>query len=278
MAADLEDAEIVVSQDAQQASAGVEPFEARTVALLNRGVPSFAVDSEGTLHTALMRSCTGWPSGTWIDEPRRTAPDGSNFQLQHWTHHFDYALACADGDWRQAQIPTRSAQFAHPLLRRVHATSAGRGWRRSGSLLHVEPAGAVTLGALKATGNPLTAGKAEPVDAGAVTLRLVETSGSGARVAIGSELGSLSALRPADLLENPLAGSRARKRSVDLHGYQVATVLARLEIPSAHRRRRRAGPRRRGRPAALRAVLAAQPRPRATGWAAGRRPPAPRSR
>ncbi len=39
----------------------MEPFEDRTVALLNRGVPSFAVDSEGTLHTALMRSCTGWP-------------------------------------------------------------------------------------------------------------------------------------------------------------------------------------------------------------------------
>jgi alpha-mannosidase len=228
--ADLEDAEIVVNQDTQQPPAGVEHFEARTVALLNRGVPSFAVDSEGTLHTALMRSCTGWPSGTWIDEPRRTAPDGSNFQLQHWTHHFDYALTCADGDWRQAQIPTRSAQFAHPLLP-VRTRHLQGGLASSGSLLHVEPAGAVTLGALKATGNPLTAGKAEPVDAGAVTLRLVETSGSVARVAIGSELGSLSAIRQADLLESPLAGSRARKRSVDLHGYQVATVLARLEIP-----------------------------------------------
>ena len=63
----------------------------RTVAVFNRGVPSFAVDTDGTLHTSLMRSCTGWPSGTWIDPPRRTAPDGSNFQLQHWTHTFDYA-------------------------------------------------------------------------------------------------------------------------------------------------------------------------------------------
>ena len=42
---------------------------------------------------SLMRSCTGWPSGV-VDgpAPRRTAPDGSNFQLQHWTHTFDYAL------------------------------------------------------------------------------------------------------------------------------------------------------------------------------------------
>ncbi|MGD1111729.1 MAG: glycoside hydrolase family 38 C-terminal domain-containing protein, partial [Mycobacterium sp.] len=205
VAVDLEDAEIVVNQDTEQAPAGVEPFDARTVALLNRGVPSFAVDSEGTLHTALMRSCTGWPSGTWIDEPRRTAPDGSNFQLQHWTHHFDYALACADGDWRAAEIPTRSAQFSHPLL----AVRPGRSQARLpsvGSLLRVGPADSVMLGALKATGNPLTAGKARPVDAGAVTLRLVETTGTGARVAIASDLGTLRAIRPADLLEKPLAG------------------------------------------------------------------------
>ncbi|EUA20633.1 ALPHA-MANNOSIDASE domain protein [Mycobacterium xenopi 3993] len=68
-------------------------------------MPSFAVDTDGTLHTALMRSCTGWPSGIWIDEPRRSAPDGSGFQLQHWTHDFDYALVAARGDWRHAALP-----------------------------------------------------------------------------------------------------------------------------------------------------------------------------
>jgi alpha-mannosidase len=228
-AADLDHAEIVVDQDTQQAPTGAEPFEARTVALLNRGVPSFAVDSEGTLHTALMRSCTGWPSGTWIDEPRRTAPDGSNFQLQHWTHHFDYALASADGDWRAAQIPTRSAQFAHPLLA-VRPLRSQAQLPSVGSLLRVEPADSVTLGALKASGNPLTSGSAQPVDAGAVTLRLVETKGRAARVAITSEVGTLRAIRPADLLEQRVAGSRARKRSVELHGYQVATLLAQLEV------------------------------------------------
>ncbi len=83
---ELADAEISVEQ---QAPSELEPFEQRTVAVLNRGVPGFAVDIGGTLHTSLMRSCTGWPSGVWIDPPpRRTAPDGSNFQLQHWTHTF----------------------------------------------------------------------------------------------------------------------------------------------------------------------------------------------
>jgi alpha-mannosidase len=228
VAADLEDAEIAVSQQVQQAEA--EPFEARTVALLNRGVPSFAVDSEGTLHTALMRSCTGWPSGTWIDEPRRTAPDGSNFQLQHWTHHFDYALVCGDGDWRHADIPTRSAQFSHPLVA-VRPRQPRGGLGPTGSLLRVEPAGSVQLGALKVTGNPLTAGSARPVDAREVTLRLVETTGSAARVSIASELGEISPLGPADLLE-VRSKSASDGGPIELHGYQIATVLARLELPA----------------------------------------------
>lgn len=225
VAADLEGAEIAVTQ---QAAAGTEPFESRTVALFNRGVPSFAVDTEGTLHTALLRSCTGWPSGTWIDEPRRTAPDGSNFQLQHWTHHFDYALACGDGDWRRAEIPTRSAQFSHPL-RAVFPGRRRGNLAAAGSLLHVEPAGTVHVGAFKAAGNPLTAGRTEPVDPGTVALRLVETTGATTRVEIGSAVGKLGAMRLADLLETP----QARKRSLELHGYQVATVLARLDIAKA---------------------------------------------
>ncbi len=226
VAEDLGDAEILITQDAQQAPSGMEPFEGRTVALLNRGVPSFAVDAEGTLHTALMRSCTGWPSGIWIDEPRRTAPDGSNFQLQHWTHVFDYALACGQGDWRRAEIPVRSAQFSNPLIAVLSRRRRGE-LPPVGSLLHVDPAGSVHLAALKAAGNPLAGGSVEPVDPTAVALRLVETTGAGARVAIGSEFGKVSALQRADLLEKPRNGDQ----TVDLHGYQVATVLARLEMP-----------------------------------------------
>ncbi len=225
LADDLDDAEIVVEQ---RAASGAAPFESRTVALLNRGVPSLAVDTDGTLHTALLRSCTGWPSGTWIDEPRRTAPDGSNFQLQHWTHHFDYALVGGDGDWRHAQIPARSAQFSHPLQAVLPDRRRGD-LPPTGSLLHVEPAGTVQLGACKAAGNSLAAGRAAPVDPGAVALRLVESTGTRTRVKIGSSLGKLGALRLADLLETPAA----RKRSIELHGYQVATVRARLEVPKA---------------------------------------------
>jgi alpha-mannosidase len=226
---DLAGAEIVVGQ---RPAAGMEPFESRTVALLNRGVPSFAVDVEGTLHTALMRSCTGWPSGIWIDDPRRTAPDGSNFQAQHWTHDFDYALACGDGDWRQAGIPRHSAEFSHPLLAVIPQRRDGKPHALqgdAGSLLRIEPADSVQLGALKAAGNPLAAGSAGPVDPGTVALRLVETTGSATRVAVGSDVGKVRALQPADLLENPLEDHAQRKRSIDVHGYEVATVLAHLE-------------------------------------------------
>ncbi len=226
VADDLVDAEIVVSQ---HAPSGLQRFESRTVALLNRGVPSFAVETDGTLHTALMRSCTGWPSGIWIDEPRRTAPDGSNFQLQHWTHVFDYTLVCGAGDWRQAEIPARSAEFGHPLLA-VTASDRVGGLPDTGSLLQIEPAGAVQLGALKAAGNPLARGSAHPVDPGRVALRLVETRGGDTDVIVRSPLGTVSELHPADLLERPRLRSRSRAVT-GLHGYQICTALARFELP-----------------------------------------------
>ncbi|UMB68725.1 NEW3 domain-containing protein [Mycobacterium paraterrae] len=220
---DLADAEIAVEQ---RAATGLRGFESRTVALCNRGVPSFAVETDGTLHTALMRSCTGWPSGIWIDEPRRTAPDGSAFQLQHWTHTFDYALVCGGGDWRRAEIPARSAEFSHPLLAVTSSGSPG-GLPASGSLLQVEPAGAVQLGALKAAGNPLAHGSAQRVDPGHVALRLVETQGGDATLDVRSPLGTMSELRSADLLERALGREHLRA----LHGHQIGTALARIDLP-----------------------------------------------
>lgn len=222
VADDLADAEITVAQDVP---AEMEPFEARTVALINRGVPSFAVDSAGTLHTALMRSCTSWPSAAWEDDPRRTAPDGSAFQLQHWTHTFDYALVAGDGDWRQAQIPERSAEFADPL-QAVPVTGRPGPLPASGSLLRIDPGDGVALGALKAAGNPTACGSARPVDPNTVTLRLVETRGSDAAVTLRSDLGPVTVSGRADVLEQP----REHPHPDRLHGYEIATVTARLDV------------------------------------------------
>ncbi|MDO3634658.1 glycoside hydrolase family 38 N-terminal domain-containing protein [Mycolicibacterium arseniciresistens] len=225
---DLDDAEITVDQ---QAAVTAAPFEAHTVAVLNRGVPGFAVDPDGTLHTSLMRSCTGWPSGTWIDPPRRTAPDGSNFQLQHWTHTFDYALVSGAGDWRDADVPARSAAFSHPLLAVAGHGEPEGGLPPWGSLLTVEPAASVTVGAIKAAGNPLAAGSVRQADPSAgVVLRLVETRGGTADVVLHSGLRTVSDATRVDLLEQPLRSSSGHDR-LRLHGFEIATVSTRLNLP-----------------------------------------------
>jgi alpha-mannosidase len=227
---DLADAEISVDQPAP---ADVEPFDARTVAVLNRGVPSFAVDTDGTLHASLMRSCTGWPSGVWMDpQPRRTAPDGSNFQLQHWTHTFDYALASGGGDWRSAAVPDRSAEFSHPLLAVAGSPSAAGGLPSWGSLLEIKPAGTVALGALKAAGNPLASGSSQPVDpTGAVAIRLVETVGAATEISITSGLHRVSSASRVNLLEEPRLHKHRAFEGVELQGYEIATMLTRLNMP-----------------------------------------------
>lgn len=232
---DLADAEIVV---AQRVPGGPGPFGTRfedfTVAVLNRGVPGFAIDPDGTLHTSLMRSCTGWPSGTWIDPPRRTAPDGSNFQLQHWTHTFDYAVIAGDGDWRDVGAPARAAEFGRPL--RAVPTNTGRGEHPgglppAGSLLEIEPAETVQLGALKATGNPLASGSvvhAGPISG--ITARLVEITGAATEVTIRSGLRNVHGTVPLNLLEEPVDGDALR-----LHGYQISTLSTRLNLPQVLR-------------------------------------------
>lgn len=222
---DLDDAEITVEQSAP---AGLGAFEPRTVALINRGVPGFAVEADGTLHSSLMRSCTGWPSGVWIDPPRRTAPDGSNFQLQHWTHTFDFALISGRGDWREAEMPSRSAEFNHPMV--AVSVDGGAGvLPPDGSLLTVEPAGTVQLAALKVGGNPTATGSSGAVDPEDVTIRLVETRGATTDLTISSPVGKIAGLVPADLLETARGGGQSPLR---LHGYQIATLLAHLDVPT----------------------------------------------
>ncbi len=220
---DLDDAQIDVTQDAPS---GMGAFESRTVALLNRGVPGFAVEPDQTLHSSLMRSCTGWPSGVWIDPPQRKTPDGSNFALQHWTHTFDFALISGRGDWRDTEMPSRSAEFNHPMVCVVAGEGVGS-LGADGSLLRIEPAGAVNLAALKIGGNPTATGSSAAVDPGDVTIRLVETRGTTTEVSITSDVGGVSSVVSADLLETARGNGEP---PLKLHGYQIATLLARLDV------------------------------------------------
>ncbi|MFF4378048.1 NEW3 domain-containing protein [Kitasatospora sp. NPDC001547] len=191
-----------------------------TVALLTFGLPGFAVDTTGALHLSLMRSCTGWPSGVWIDPPRRTLPDGASFQLQHWTHEFSYALVGGDGDWRSQMLPARGQEFNHPLYARIAEAQDGP-LPATLSWLRVEPQCEVLLGALKPAGNPIARGSAAPVGPD-LAVRLVESTGLGRTARLGGALG-LGSFQAADLLERPLPSGGS---GLDLAGSQIATLLA----------------------------------------------------
>ncbi|MGW2253926.1 glycoside hydrolase family 38 N-terminal domain-containing protein [Kitasatospora sp. NPDC001660] len=222
LAADLADATI----EAVTPDTSSEQLVDHTVALLSFGLPGFAVDATGALHLSLMRSCTGWPSGVWIDPPRHTLPDGSSFQLQHWTHEFDYALVGGAGDWRAQALPAQGQEFNHPLYGRVVPAQDGP-LPSTLSWLRVEPQREVLLGALKPAGNPIAEGSAAEVGP-EVTLRLVESTGLGREVQLGGALG-LGELRHADLLERPL-GPVER---LDLAGSQITTLLASPGVSSS---------------------------------------------
>jgi hypothetical protein len=207
---------------------GQPPYDGRTVAVLNRGLPGFAVDTEGTLHTSLLRSCTGWPSGVWIDPPRRTVPDGSSFQLQHWTHEFRYALAAGPGDWRSAGVAVAGAEFARPL-HGVVAVCDSPSLPGSGSLLCAEPADRVRIATVKAAGNPLVRGSAAAVDPRRrLAMRLVAYRGAPVTAELSSDVVALGDVTSANLLEEP--GSPLA--SIEVPGCDAVTVLATPSGPS----------------------------------------------
>jgi hypothetical protein len=123
-----------------------------------------------------MRSCSGWPCGVWIDGDARTAPDGTSFAWQHWSHTFEYALAAGPGDWRSAGFPLAGLDYNRDLLACETGLHGGP-LPATASLASAEPATAV-LTALKPRGNPLASGRtAAPRRADGVTVRLRDVSG-----------------------------------------------------------------------------------------------------
>ncbi|MFB7664387.1 NEW3 domain-containing protein [Kitasatospora sp. NPDC056138] len=219
LAEDLGDARISATCPGPVAES--ELLTDHTVALLTFGLPGFAVDPGGALHLSLMRSCTGWPSGVWIDPPQRTLPDGSSFQLQHWTHEFSYSLVSGDGDWRALTLPARGQEFNHPLYTRLAPAHPGP-LPATLANLRVQPEREVLLGALKPTGNPIAQGSAATTDpAAGVTLRLVESTGFGRTARLEGAL-RFTGLRTADLLERP---GEPLTGHPELHGSEVATVI-----------------------------------------------------
>ncbi|HEY6492649.1 MAG TPA: glycoside hydrolase family 38 C-terminal domain-containing protein, partial [Trebonia sp.] len=203
--------------DGEALAPGDAPLAPGAVALFNRGTPGSVVTPDGTLWMSLFRSCSGWPSGVWIDGDRRTVPDGSSFAWQHWSHTFGYALASAGrtADWRGSGFNEAAEDYNHDLVTVVGrdpgaagaSTAPASGEPAVGGLDIFDvpamtgvpladgtsavfpdsqgrgyPLGRtrhVTLSALKPRGNPLAAGRAGAPAPGAreVTVRLRETDG-----------------------------------------------------------------------------------------------------
>jgi alpha-mannosidase len=199
---------------------GTPPLATWSAALLNRGTPGSVVTTDGSLNISLMRSCSGWPSGVWIDQPKRTAPDGSSFSWQHWSHTFEYALVSSgpgESDWRDAGFVAAGQAYNHPLLG-CETDIRGGSLPAAASLFPIEVAdpgssgtggaGAVVLTALKPHGNPAAAGspgrprrgRARPL-----TVRLREPAGRPVRVRLrppgGLGSGAQPTARVTDLLE-----------------------------------------------------------------------------
>jgi len=196
--ADLADATIDVHQPAALAGAA-DTLTDYSVGLVNHGTPGFVAQPDGTLYLSLMRACTGWPSGVWIDGPRRTTPDGAGFALQHWSHTFRYSLVAGPGDWRRAGFVRAGQELNHPVRTDVVAAGPGPLPARA-SLGSVSPE-RVVLAALKPRGNPLAAGLSGEVDpADGLTVRLYESSGAAA-VARVSLIGGLREPAVASVLE-----------------------------------------------------------------------------
>jgi len=188
----------------------------RTVAIVNRGVPGGAVTLDGTLHLSLQRACTAWPSGQWIDPPRVTVPDGSSFQLQHWTHEYDYALVARPGDWRSGGIVRSAVEFQRPLVVRVET-------RHSGSLAPSAVLVAVDDPAVEIRAVlPTERSASRP----AVTIRCSETTGRRAQVELSTGFAT-SWQRIVDLLGVPseAQGVDAQPRApIRLGPYQCVSV------------------------------------------------------
>ena len=174
--ADLADAVIEVPGATGGAPGPNRPWLIYSVALLNRGTPGSLVTPDGVLYISLMRACSAWPCGVWIDGDKRTLPDGSSFAWQHWSHTFEYALAAGTGDWRAAGFGLAGQDYnARPAGRARPGGTAARcrpppAWPRAA------PATAL-ISALKPRGNPLAPGR-PPRPGDGITVRLRDVSGA----------------------------------------------------------------------------------------------------
>ena len=234
--ADLADAAIEVPVPARLATT-TEPADDYSIAVINQGTSGFVVDTEGALNINLMRACSGFPSQYWIEGERRTAPDGSSFAWQHWSHTFALSLVAGPGDWRDNGFARIGQDVNHPVrAKQIAAATPTEPLPSSLSLISVTPDNAL-LTAAKVSGNPLASGS-DASDDGEISLRIYESSGSATAASVRVYGGVADARRTGLLEDDPgtaLEIEEAASVAVSLSPADVATVRLRPSASPAAR-------------------------------------------
>ncbi len=202
----------------------------RGIAIVNRGTVSCRVESNGMIALNLLRSCTSWPSGLWIDPPERTHPDGSPLGVMHGSHQFRYAIVPHEGDHRTADLAARGQEVQHPPIAQLYR--AGDGTIEDGrSWLAVEPA-SVLLTAFKPAGYDLAQwNEEETAPLREVVARVWNGTGSETDAIIrpGFPVTNAAAI---DLLESTgreLQADEVGAFHLTMGPHEVATIRFRLE-------------------------------------------------
>jgi alpha-mannosidase len=176
------------------------------LAILNRGLPGNNVH-DGVMMLSLLK-CTalkeGYGEGGGYNRSMKST-DGYEIGV---THAFDYAILPHEGDWRDADLVRRGAEFNRPLLVRKARASSGSLPARY-SFVQVEGCGDVS--SVRSEGDR-------------VSIRLYETNGLGgeSRICFGSAIASAS--------ETNLIGQGAEPALVERDGRSVQCVLGPFEI------------------------------------------------
>lgn len=138
------------------------PAPDQGVAVLNKGSVSVHVAPDGTVGLNLLRSCTSWPSGLWIDAPARRHPDGTPLGAMHGSHTFSYAVLPHRGDWRTAHLGRAAQRLHHDAAVTLEAAHEGDLPAR-GSFLEVDDEDVLLL-AWKPAGFPHARWRTPPED------------------------------------------------------------------------------------------------------------------
>ena len=228
------DAEHIVRVPHDDARLLGPPPPTHGVAVINRGPVSVHVSKDGTIGLNLMRSCTSWPSGLWIDAPDRRHPDGSPLGAMHGSHTFSYTVLPHEGDWRAAHVSRVAQEEHHDPAVTLEAAHEGV-LPATGSFLEISEDDVLLL-ALKPAGFPHARWRTPPVSTGTrrtIVARLRNSSDREITTTLRTRH-SLLAARTTNALEEEPSDGRALPvavgaTTVTLAPHAFATLLLDVE-------------------------------------------------